>query len=143
MKLKMYKTIVWPLCLILFIGFIFVGHNDVLCISEDGHMKFETECLPCCTETDDICKLDEPNNLQEKHIACFHCSDLTMDGTLWLKRLTKTSLQQSDKSDLVLTFKDNLILTPISNIAFKENNSLLSFYKSPQSLSIAVTIILC
>ena len=144
MKLQICKIIVWPLSLILFVGFLFVGHNDILCIGEDGRMKFETECLPCCNETEDICNIKTLHDFHDEHEDSSDCSDLTMDGALWSKRLTKINLLKTEIANSVPTFINNLNLTSDNNITLQDNSTfLLTFYKSPQSFSIATTILRC
>ena len=143
MNLWIQKIIVWPLCLFLFVGFIFVVNGYVLCIGEDGHIEFETECLPCCKGTDNVCKLDVSNDLHDEHGDCTNCSDLALDGLLWSRRFQKISFIQSVKSFTAPAY--NIVIIFTSNI--DDNSKTVKFHliygQSPPSLSIATTVLRC
>ena len=108
MKRSIQKIMVWPLCLFLFIGVVIIGNFDTICIGGNGQVEFETECLPCCDKTTDICQLETENDFHE-HDSCHDCSDLSMDGPLWSKRITKKSLLHSDKLLSVPTIHNNVV----------------------------------
>ena len=143
MKIQTHKIMVWLLCLSLFIGFIFVGNSDVLCVGEDGHIEFETECLPCCRVIDDVCRVDVLKDLHDKHDDCTNCLDLVLDGPFWSRRYTKINLFQPVKLLTVPTFENTFILAATDNNDLQVNISFLTFCKCPQYTFIAATILRC
>ena len=143
MKLRIHKIMVWPLCLFLIAGFIFVGNNNVLCIGEDGHIEFETECLPCCRGADNVCKIDVSNDLHDEHDDCTNCLDLVLDGPLWSKRFHKINFTQSVKLLTAPAFHTVIIPASNDNTVLQVNISFLTFCKCPQSAFMAATIFRC
>ncbi len=143
MNLWIQKIIIWQLCLFLFVGFIFVGNGYVLCIGEDGHIEFETECLPCCKGTDNVCKLDVSNDLHDEHDDCTNCSDLTLDEPLWSRRFQRIIFIQSVKSFTAPTFHNAINFASTEESNSQVDKFLLTFGQSPLSASIATTILRC
>ena len=125
MKLQIHKIIGWPLCLILFVGFILVGNGNVICIGEDGHIEFETECLPCCTDADDVCKLDVSNDFHDEHDDCTNCSDLTPDEPLWIKRFQRADFGKFFNLTFTSTTESSYNLTTLG----QNNSHLTEFYQ--------------
>jgi len=143
MKLQIQKILVWPLCLFLSVGFIFVGNSNVLCIGEDGHMVFETECPPCCGGTDKVCKLDVSNDLHDKHDECANCTDLTLDRLLWSQRLTRVSVDQSVKLLTVPPFHNTIAQSTPDKINSQVDDFPLTFGKTLPSASTAIAHLRC
>lgn len=137
------KIIVWPMCLIFLIGMIFAGNSKVLCIGDNGHIKFETFYLPCCGEAEEICEINIPDDLHTEHSHCSNCSHVELNGPLWSKRIQKTDSNQLGQFASKLTI--NAYLSPIS----MENDSsrIIKFYlaysQSPPSYSITTTVLRC
>ena len=146
MNLRIQKILAWPICLILLVGIIAAGNNYVLCINNDGDVKFETLCLPCCGEAENSCEVKLPNELQDELGDCYPCSDVEFDGSLWSRRI------QNDYSNyltnLTLAFNADGHLSP--GFSEKSNLPILKFYpaygQSPPYFSMALittTVVRC
>ena len=143
MKLRIHKIVIWPLCLFLFVGLVFVGNSDFLCVGEDGYIEFDTEYLPFCGGTDDVCKVDVSNDLHDEHHDCTNCLDLTLNGPLLSRRFTKISQIKSVKLLTPSTFYNSIILASTYKSNSQVDKFLLIFGQSPQSAFIAATILRC
>lgn len=131
------KIIVWPMCLIFLIGMIFAGDSNVLCIGDNGHIKFETFCLPCCDEA------DVPGEIQNEPGDCSDCSHVELSGPLWSKRIQ--NIDPYHLTNQVSVFATNAHFDPISieNTDSRINKFYLVYGQSPPSYSIATTVLRC
>ena len=89
MKLTKKNIIAWTLCLSLLVGVSSSAFSDVLCIGDDGHVEYETICLPCCTDDSDSCDNETTEEQHAEHNECSNCSDVEIDNHLWTKRFHK------------------------------------------------------
>jgi len=143
MKRTVQKIFVWPLSILLVISFFQIGSGDVLCIGEDGHIKIETECLPCCIETETICELTEQGDLHDEHDDCNNCSDLSPDCPLWSMRLSRVSLVQTYRPDLVPSFELIHDAYSVSRSCSQAHEKPPTFKSNPLSSFISDTILRC
>ena len=80
------KLLIWPVIVLLLVGLLQVKPNNMLCISSDGAVDFESLCIPgneisedaCCTE---VCT----ENRDEKE--CNDCSDLEIQFSILSGRI--------------------------------------------------------
>lgn len=143
MNLRLQKIIALPLCLIFLIGMAIAGNGNILCIGDNGRVKFETLCLPCCDEAEKSYEADEPNELQNEHDECCDCSDVELDYPRWSKRIQTIN---SDYFDGFVTALDtDAQLSLIS--AFNTNSQIIKFHlafgQSPPSYTISTTVFRC
>ena len=143
MTLRIQKTIAWPMCLIFLVGLTFSVTGYVLCIGDDGHTRFKTICLPCCSDAEEVCDVDVSDDISDEHSNCINCSDLSLDELLWSKRFQKTGFIQSVKSFMAPTFHAVIIPISTDNGNSQAGKFLLTFSQSPLSASIATTILRC
>ncbi|MCK5125613.1 MAG: hypothetical protein KAR42_05105 [candidate division Zixibacteria bacterium] len=133
----------WLLSLIILVGISSGGTSCILCIGDDGHVEFETICLPACGDTNDFCALEVVDEVPHEHSDCSNCSDVELDGSLWLK-----PIQKNDPNQLILFASTLTIDGAICPLSWGNNNSqitkcYLEYGQSPPSCSIATTIIRC
>ena len=122
-----YKFFVWPICLLLIIGFTQVSNNNVFCIDKDGGIKIETACTPCCSS--DVEKCDISTSCFE-HTESPDCSDVSISYIYRYQRDTQIVAPLITNSVPILfncfaildvvtkhTYTDRLLSTdtPISN----------------------------
>ena len=136
MNLRFQKIIALPMCLIFLIGMAFAGYSNILCISDNGHIKFKTFCLPCCGETEKICEADVPGESS-------NCSDIEPDCPLWPKRIQ--NIDSNHLANFISSFNTDAHLSLIS--AENDNSRIIMFHlaygQSPPSYSIATTVLRC
>ena len=143
MNLLLQKILAWPICLIFLIGMIFAGDNNVLCIGDNGHVKFATFCLPCCGEAEEVCNVDIPDDLHNEHSDCSGSSHVELNGPLWSRRIQKTDSNQFGQ------FASELTINAYLSLIYPENGSsrIIKFYlaygQSPPSYSITTTVLRC
>ncbi len=143
MKLIVHKIFVWPLSILLIVGFSQIGSGDVLCIGEDGHVEIETECLPSCNEAADICELSEQSQQHDEHDDCNNCSDLSLDEPMWSKRFLRYFLVHTFKIEVMSSFssvQSAFSLKTQQSLLYK--NSLV-FKSNPNYSIISVTVLRC
>ena len=125
-KLK-YNLFVWPICVLLLIGFTHVSNNNVFCIDKDGSIKIETACTPCCSSEAEKC--DIVTSCFE-HNESPECSDVSISYVYRYQRDTHIAapLFNNSTPNVLYSFinsddlkkyklKNNLLSTdpPISN----------------------------
>lgn len=115
----------------------------MLCIGDDGHIKFKTSFLPCCNDAEEVCNVEVSDDVPDEHSNCTNCSDLAPDEPLRSKRFQKISFIQSVKSFMAPTFHTIIILASTGNGNSQVAKFLLTFSQSPLSASIAATILRC
>ena len=140
--MRTLKSVVWSLCLSLLVGFIFVGNGSVLCVSEDGHVELEAECLPCCSEGEAVSEVDLSKDDHDEHADCHGCSDLSLDGPLWSQRVTSTKLVQTFKLLPVATLHTTISAASIDDNLFSDK-IYLTFDYHPPSAALTVTCLRC
>ena len=86
MNLQMRRVAILPLCFLLATGLTLGSFGDVLCIGDDGHIKVESVCQPCCGEADDFYFLTVSDSGQNHHHECVNCLDLSLDRPTWLRK---------------------------------------------------------
>ncbi len=142
MNLQIKKIITSLMNLIFLVGIIFAGNSNVLCIGNDGNIKVETICLPCCGETE-ICKFDVTEDIHDEHSDCNDCYDLELTGSQWLKRNRTTDYSYVVKSSSIPVIES--IISTSSTVSVDLN--ILKYHsifgQSPPSLSLATVIIRC
>ena len=143
MKKLVHRIFVWPLSILLLIGFFQIGSGDVLCVGEDGHIEIETECLPCCNEAEAVCGLSEQGDIHDEHDDCNNCSDLPLDSPLWSKRFSRISLIQAYKTDLVPSFEWIHSVHSLTNPGSRAHENPPAFKSNPLSSFISDTILRC
>lgn len=134
MNLQLRKIAILPLCLLLITGLILNSFGDVLCIGEDGQVKVESLCQPCCSGDDDICLINEDEN--ENHDDCYDCEDLLIDG-LTFRRHNFNS-----------TFYVNILMVQPLNQNIEDNYPQLvsrhsASYQNKSPLLISTIVIIC
>ena len=142
MNLQFKKIIAWSLCLVFLTGITFAGNGNVLCIGNDGHIKVETICLPCCGE-EEVCKFEVTEDIHDEHNDCNNCYDLELTGSQWLKRSRSTDFDYVLKTSLIPIIES---ITPTSSTVSVDFNIIKYhsiFGQSPPSLSLATIIIRC
>ena len=70
MMMRIKRMLIWPICLIFLLSLTLSGSGQVLCVGEDGQIKIETYCLPCCDDVEEACGLDLPEDLHDDHNGC-------------------------------------------------------------------------
>lgn len=72
------KYLVWSVCLFFVAGIMLSSHGDILCLGDDGRVKIESICRPCCNDSNttswfkqNIPHHDHPNQ-------CENCTDLPL-----------------------------------------------------------------
>lgn len=143
MNFWIQRIIAWPLCLLLFTGFILTGNSNVLCFGEDGHIEFEAHCHPLCEGAEEICAVDISDNQHSEHGDGAHCSHIKLNPPLWSGRTqTVDSNHVTDCTSTFITDGDiNLMNTGAGNSRVAEH--LLAYGQNPPSYSIATTVLRC
>jgi hypothetical protein len=148
MNLYIKKITSWFIGCIFLVGLTFVWNGNVLCIGEDGHIEIETNCIPCCSDTDKACKeelciTDESENHHEEHNDCNNCFDLELDGTTWLKRFQITNFNYNFKltSLSIIDSASYYVKTYLDYSNIYKNKSL--FGQNPPNVSITTTVVRC
>ena len=137
------KIAAWPLCLFFLFGLFFVGNGAVLCIGDDGHIEFETHCVPGCGETKEAPEIDLSDALQVEHIDCSNCTDIDLNNPLWSRRgQTYLSGYTADFSLMSMPNADLRLTCTQADIRMV-NPEQLAFGHNPSSCSIISTILLC
>lgn len=139
---RIHKTIVWPLCLILFAGLIFAGNGDILCVGENGQMQVEPECLPSCRSAESVCNFDASRNIHDEHDECGSCSDIILDDPLWSKRSRRISPSGSVKW-LTVSISHSPTISSTNNRRPEADQVLLTFDQSPSSVALSITCLRC
>ncbi len=86
MNLKLQKIVALFLCAVFVVGSIMTANNEILCIGENGHIEFETVCLPSCGEADDpetVCENNPSSDGHNDHSDCSNCIDLDYNAVFW------------------------------------------------------------
>ena len=91
MKLRHQKILAWPVCLFFLLGIIFTGESTVLCIGDNGEVKFESLCFPDNCEAEKQCADDFDSDFQDQVKVCeySHCSDFAFNGPTWSRPVQK------------------------------------------------------
>lgn len=145
MNSRTKKIINWAVCLFLLIGVTLAGQSNVLCVGEDGHVEFESICMPCFTESGEACENDLSNQQHNEHSTCTNCSDVETGNPQWRHGRPKTDFSQLIR----LTAASSADATHYKLTAVQSNSRLIRFYKifqpsDPVSLiSISTTVIRC
>lgn len=145
MNLRYQKIIAWPICLIFMIGMVFAGTGNILCVGENGQIKFETICLPYCGEVETDCVDDCHIEIQNEAGENSDCSDVELDGPLRSNRIQ--NLGPEFLNELFPLFT----VTTTANIGsvYTDNDNLqniiyfLASGQSPPSNSISTTVLRC
>lgn len=72
------NILTWPLCLLFISGLALTGHG-VLCLGDDGRLKVESACPPCCGMPEIECVLMDAEFGQNHHNNCADCTDLPLN----------------------------------------------------------------
>jgi hypothetical protein len=75
-------------CLVFSLGIGISSLASVVCIGDDGHVKMEVVCQPCCSEPVSQCSLDESESETDHHDCCGNCTDLPLLQDPLFKRLS-------------------------------------------------------
>ena len=143
MKLKKQPLITCLITLFLFMGITSSGYSDIICIGDDGHVEFETICLPCCNEIEKSCETEVATDHHQEHDNCSNCSDIEFDSPFLAKRIQKSTHDQY-KNSIFHNFISSFSLSHIS-----QNTITTSKYyieappNSYASTTISFTIFLC
>lgn len=137
MNLGFQKIIAYPICLIFLIGMVFTGDSNILCISDTGHIKFETFCLPCCGEA------NLPDEQQYEPEESSNCSDIELDCPLWSKRIQNIDPDHSTNFISLFNTDAHLVLISMDSGNSQIARFHLAFGQSPPSYSMAMTVLRC
>ncbi|NIR67859.1 MAG: hypothetical protein GWO10_29790 [candidate division Zixibacteria bacterium] len=137
------KIVIWPVCLIFLFGLFFVGNGAVLCIGDDGHIEFETFCIPGCDEANEISEIDFFIGLQSEHIDCSNCTDIDLDSPLWSRRDQNHISENSADAAAMLMPDADLVSFSTQADSHKIRTIKLAYNQNPSSYSIISTILLC
>ena len=142
MNLRIQKIIAWPLRLFFIVGLTIAESGDVLCISDDGHIKIESICQPCCNTTDNVRLLTSSDSRHNHHDDCYNCSDLQLNGPIWYRQNSESiSNIILIKSQPLFAFNHNTNSTrPISS-RFADTGSFRGHDRS--ALMISTTVLIC
>lgn len=143
MNFRPQKIIIWPMCLIFLIGITFAGDRNVLCIGDNGLVKFEALCLPCCGEAEKTGEADLPGKLHNESDEYSNCSDIDLYGLLWSKRFQKTDSNQLGQFASEPTINAHLNLTSAKNDSSRIIKFYLAFGQSPLSYFITTIVFRC
>jgi hypothetical protein len=143
MKLQNQKIVAWPVCLIFLFGLFFVGNGAVLCIGDDGHIEFETFCIPGCDETKEVSETELSVDLKVEHIDCSNCTDIDLDSPLWSRRDQNHISEYSADATLILMPDADLVSFSTQADSHKIRTIKLAYNQNPASYSIISTILLC
>lgn len=144
MKWKTRKFRSWQLYFLIFIlvELTFGNFGEILCIGEDGHVKIESTCQPCCGEPDDFCSTIGIDINHDHHDNCDNCSDLQLDGRTWHRKHT-APLFAAIHFSLLPTFSiDHTFLKTDSKYSLLFDR-YSCFGRNQVSTSISTTVILC
>ena len=131
---------IWSICLLFFVATTFGATGYVLCIGDDGHIEFETLCLPASCETAEDCELGVSENAHDEHSGCSDCTDVDSNKPLLSKRIQRIDFNEASQSTLT-----SAICTCLNQISAKNNDSYknqnsLAYGLSPPSNSISTTV---
>lgn len=146
MNLRLQKILTWPICLILLVGTIAAGNSTVLCIDDNGLVKFKTLCITFCGYADERCKDNLLGERQDEFTNCSHCSDVELDGPLRSNRIQRTDSYRLGQ------FAPELAISACPGLVSIENGSsrikifYLLYGQSPPSysiISLSTTVFRC
>jgi hypothetical protein len=75
-------------CLLFLTGIGISSLASVVCIGDDGHIKMEALCQPCCAESESECDSEEDQSESEHHGCCGNCIDLPVLKDSFVKRFS-------------------------------------------------------
>lgn len=142
MKNTPKNVMIWPVVILLLVGLLQVRSSNMLCISSDGEVDFESLCIPgneiaddeCCTE---VCS----ENRDEKE--CNDCSDLELQFSVLNGRIFhehNSQLQQLINHNITtILLKKSIILD--ANIFFYNHNQ--NHLTNPPHPDLNSTVLIC
>lgn len=140
MTVRIRKCIGWPICLLFATVIAVSGFGGVICVDEDGHVKFESICLPPLSGAEDPCSPSVFDDVPGEYCVCGDCSDVPLDSPQWLKRSRQTSNEQ--RIEPVSTHPVHLAGTTESG-GPRVATGRSPCCQSPPDLSLATVILLC
>ena len=135
------KYLTWLVCLLFCLGVCLSSSAGVVCLGDDGHVKVESLCQPCCGESIDECALENSESETDHHDCCGNCTDLPLfQNPLW-------------KHSSVEFNYDNVLMTAASanpcfhrNVLSTRNTIPLNANKAPSNKSpdlLSTTVLVC
>ncbi len=143
MNNKLQKILAWPFCLIFLIGMTLVGASKVICITDNGHILFETICLPCCGEGENSCEATFPGEQHNDLADCSPCLNVELDSPLWSSRIENTDFVWLGHISLELSVNAYSSLVSTENGGSRNIKFYLAYGQSPSTYSITATILRC
>jgi len=86
-NMQIRKHISWPLSLLFIAGLFLGSYGRVLCVGDEGHVKVESVCQPCCSDPEIESSLAHKNAGHDFHNDCGDCTDLPLDQNTLSYRL--------------------------------------------------------
>ncbi len=141
MKLKFENNLSLPAILFFIALFTFGSIGDVICIGDDGHLKVESSCQPCCSEIVDSILLITSTNLHDYHDNCYNCSDLELDGSVWNRQSTVSLNHYTLLQPVSLLSVDNVVK---NNSKYTDKtHTYISPVQNQISVVISTTVLIC
>ena len=78
MRFSCGTYLTWLVCLLFSAGIIAGSSANVLCMGDNGHVKVEALCEPCCSGPGAGCGSTESESTQDHHNGCGNCTDLPL-----------------------------------------------------------------
>ena len=98
MTVRKRNCLAWLVCLLFAVGAVADSPGGVLCVGEDGHVKYESICLPPSGGAADPCAPSVFDDAPAEYCGCGDCSDVPLDSPQWLKRPRYNSHEQRIES---------------------------------------------
>lgn len=142
MKLENLKISAWFFGLLFIIGLSSNSVGDVLCVNDDGHVKVESICTPCCDEPIEACVVSNPNKGHEHHDDCDDCSDLPLESHKRLERISSYDFG-------LIHYSSNLLYLVNFNIDYTNsfqkyrNKEFSHTFSKEVDILISTTVIIC
>jgi len=109
MNLMDNRYLTWLVCLIFSSGIGINSITGVVCVGDDGHVKYESLCQPCCSGSATDCTLDEKQGEPDHHGCCGNCTDLSFFQDPLLKRI---SIEHHLDDEIIIGVSVNLCCVP-------------------------------
>ena len=139
MKNLISKITTWSVALFFIAGIGISSLGDVLCISDNGHIKVESFCNPCCEETTINCQLLAVDIAHEHHDDCSDCDDFSLESPKLLKRDSYQTLNFSIALSHIKFIDSNQNI--LRYFQLSHINSLPNFKQN--SFKISTTVLIC
>ena len=95
------KVIVWPISILLIFGFFQFGYGDEFCICDDGYIKVESICMPCCSVDVEPCVVNNINTCQVENEESSDCSNVAIEYIFRTNRAKNNVNHKLGKSKLI------------------------------------------